>query len=67
MIEYSLFKTLKISIPNLFIELVACFKRWLNYSIAMQKVIKKRAVIDENGYELSKKVMRKLIEKEKSV
>jgi translation initiation factor IF-3 len=32
----------------------------------MQKEVKKRHAIDKHGYELSKKVMRKLIEKEKS-
>ncbi len=32
----------------------------------MQEVVKKRPVLDEHGHELSKKVMRKLIEKEKS-
>lgn len=34
--------------------------------IDMQEVVKKRPVIDRNGYDLSKKVMRKLIQKEKS-
>jgi translation initiation factor IF-3 len=33
----------------------------------MQKAVKKRPVIDEHGYELSKKVMKKLTEKEDSV
>ena len=31
----------------------------------MQKAEKKRPVIDANGYELSKKVIKKLIDKEK--
>jgi hypothetical protein len=30
------------------------------------QVVKKRPVIDENGYKLSKKVMKRLIDKEKS-
>lgn len=32
----------------------------------MQKAEKKRPVIDPNGYELSKKVIKKLIDREKS-
>jgi len=32
----------------------------------MQKEVKKRPAIDKHGYELSKKVMRKIIDKEKS-
>jgi hypothetical protein len=32
----------------------------------MQQAVKKRPVIDENSYNLSKKVMKRLIDKEKS-
>jgi hypothetical protein len=32
----------------------------------MQKAVKKRPILDEYGFELSKKIMKKLADKEKS-